>query len=920
MIASHRRSRDSFVACWFAGFLICGSLAAAHGPHPHPHPTVQAGDRTEIEAANPAAETSLQLLGWILQYWPVPDQESLIALAHDEHRAVHGQLPEEDLQRLPQRREALWQRFAEQMRMIELDFDGTSLTATQPDRVQLTKGLETPLIARIRNSSDQDQRVALDVYFGIRRQSKKPPLAVVIPAGKMRHVPLLTPSARGLKALPTDLRLAMKVDAPSEKAEVRIPVEYLEPARIRIRTNRRSVPPSRCARLTVIGSDGLCRQAPSRELARNQADLIKKPIIYPPIGLWRTYPHFYSSGEVEISVPPGPTRVVAEGGFEHDRVVKTLTCEAGEVHELTLTPEPLVNLAERGWVSGDTHVHWVTNQWNVDLPLEALRIVQRAEGLRVINNLTLLQRRASEAFIKPSQAPMGPIAELSGESYHVQMGEEYRNEDLYGHLCFLNLQWLVQPIGTGRIIAGPDALDYPLNRAAIEACREQGGLSIEAHGTAGNKDVPVNVVHRLTDSLDQIEPADYYRLLDCGFRLPLSNGSDFPARPVGVARVFVQLDGPFSYARWIEGLRRGRSFTSSGPLLFLTVDRRGLGEVIDAGPEKMLDIHLQAISRDPLGVVQIVSNGEILAERQTDQTQIELSLRLPAARSRWIVARCSNRTDGDASIGWGNFNAIVGPGIAHTSPVYVQVDGKPRFEPAAAQYWIDQMREHRRKIDTRGRFANASQRREATDYVAQGIAMFGDLAGQIASARQPQESRSQQNARLANVLRRFRKSPARDRALQTIAKAETRFEVDLALQPLMLLGVTINPEARVKLDGRRPRVVLHQGRPERFFIKVENTAGITAPLNLTAIDLATAPPGKAAWCEVRTVDSPFTSRFLTGAEFEYKVVEIVVHQPGTREVRLVGDAGQGTQDLGFRATTDLILETSAPRWAQSAEE
>src|SRR5690606_12395749 len=105
------------------------------------------------------------------------------------------------------------------------------------------------------------------------------------------------------------------------------------------------------------------------------------------------------------------------------------------------------------------------NAWNVDEPLELLSMAQRAEGLHVANNLTLLQRYADQAFIKPSQAPMGPIDRFSDDLFHMQMGEEYRNEDLYGHLCFLNIDWLVQPIGTGSIIVGPDALDYPLNKS-----------------------------------------------------------------------------------------------------------------------------------------------------------------------------------------------------------------------------------------------------------------------------------------------------------------------------------------------------------------------------------------------------------------------------------------------------------------------
>ena len=32
---------------------------------------------------------------------------------------------------------------------------------------------------------------------------------------------------------------------------------------------------------------------------------------------------------------------------------------------------------------------------------------------------------------------------------------------------------------------------------------------------------------------------------------------------------------------------------------------------------------------------------------------------------------------------------------------------------------------------------------------------------------------------------------------------------------------------------------------------------------------------------------------------------------GLKEIRISGDAGQGTQDLGFRATADLLLEVNS---------
>jgi hypothetical protein len=66
----------------------------------------------------------------------------------------------------------------------------------------------------------------------------------------------------------------------------------------------------------------------------------------------------------------------------------------------------------------------------------------------------------------------------------------------------------------------------------------------------GWKAVPVtgvDVALRFADSLDQIEPDDYYRFLDCGFEIPLSNGSDHPARVAGCARVYVKTEAPFIY-------------------------------------------------------------------------------------------------------------------------------------------------------------------------------------------------------------------------------------------------------------------------------------------------------------------------------------------------------------------------------------
>ena len=73
----------------------------------------------------------------------------------------------------------------------------------------------------------------------------------------------------------------------------------------------------------------------------------------------------------------------------------------------------------------------------------------------------------------------------------------------------------------------------------------------------------------------------YYRLLNCGIRLPLSTGTDWWIYDHN--RVYAQVNGNFSYEAWIAALRGGRTFVTNGPLLFLTVNGQGPGATLRGG-------------------------------------------------------------------------------------------------------------------------------------------------------------------------------------------------------------------------------------------------------------------------------------------------------------------------------------------------
>jgi hypothetical protein len=476
-------------------------------------------------------------------------------------------------------------------------------------------------------------------------------------------------------------------------------------------------------RVYVSGSDFQYRHG--RAFQDNQT-LSEKPIVMNvPIGKNYRLPFFYSDGTFEVKVPPGKVDLILERGYEHPIVKQQILVKPGQVFDVTLTSSRFIDMKAKGWYSGDTHIHWVKNWWSENEDIDLLAMVQRAEDLRVANNLTLLQYRPEEhggTFITPSQFPMGPIQEYCDQDYYIQMAEEYRNDNFYGHLNFLNIKELIQPISTGPGSGGsPEALDYPLNKTAIEECHRQGGISIEAHnlGPFNRSDVPANVISGLSDSLDQLDPEHYYRFLDCGIQIPLTNGSDHPARLVGQCRAYVKVDGEFTYQKWIDGIREKRTFTTSGPLVFLTVNGEDVGSELNVKKGAKLKIHAKAHSRFPLGNFQIVTNqGEILSQTSTHKTSSELMVEIPAEQSCWFTARCSQTNE---------YSALKGMNIAHTSAIYVTVDEKPICRLEAVAYWIELLKRHAENVKANANYANDQQRQEELDYIHQAVGKYESL-------------------------------------------------------------------------------------------------------------------------------------------------------------------------------------------------
>jgi hypothetical protein len=133
-----------------------------------------------------------------------------------------------------------------------------------------------------------------------------------------------------------------------------------------------------------------------------------------------------------------------------------------------------------------------------------------------------------------------------------------------------------------------------------------------------------------------------------------------------------------------------------------------------------------------------------------------------------------------------------------------------------------------------------------------------------------------------------------------------------AIQKLLdrhcLVGVHINPESRVKAARGPLKAELVHDRARFVLVKVHNEAGVTHALSVSSDQAITAgKKGPNRWIGAAVVnESPFT-RTLGGERLEYRVLRLTARQAGKREATLVFDAGQGTQDLGFRAEVPILF-------------
>ena len=571
-----------------------------------------------------------------------------------------------------------------------------------------------------------------------------------------------------------------------------------------------------------------------------------------------------STHPFQAELPPGRYTLLVERGKEYFPATRGIV--AGNEPVNVIVPlKRWINMAERGWYSGDTHVHRT---------IAELPTVMLAEDLNVAFPLSYWVTRA---FTAPTAGDRNLGGAIPSELVELDPTHVFWPR---------NTEYEIFSVGPQRhtlgavFVLGHKSVftaGVPPVRAVTEQARAEGALlDLDKHSWPWAMALPAlmgvdlyelanNHVWRVPFGFKTWTPAapphllppyggetggerewinytlgNYYTLLNCGFKMRPTAGTANGVHPVplGFGRVYVHLPDNFSYEKWKSGLNAGRSFVTTGPMLFAKVNERDPGEVFSAKAGENFQVTGTTVSEQPVAFGEIIHNGMPvqtirMQNRKTAAGAFEntFSTGIALYESGWLAVRCwEDREEGRLR-------------YAHTAPWHIDVAGRPLRAPVAdREHLVGRMRDELNR--SRALFppvAVAEYEEALATY--ERVAVQDDSAAVRANAR-PAKDAPDLRYWLENMVWQHRFTPAEVRvatgmSVPEIEAALKRFNINDATRPKPagdVLRVLPYP------GGRHPRTGFLEGAldPQR-----ETKVSIFTPWDDKSYVVADVP--EAVW-------------------------------------------------------------------------
>jgi TolB protein len=452
------------------------------------------------------------------------------------------------------------------------------------------------------------------------------------------------------------------------------------------------------ARVFVTGADGLA-YAPDNAwmYADDSFDRSERPF---------EAHYFDTSGVSEITIPAGDVEVDVMRGFENRFEQHKVNVKADSTTPLTVRfvpPFDIVNTTSN-WVSGDVHVHMNYAGTYRNTPAHLVEQAA-AENLAIVEDLVVNkeQRIPDMAYFSPQLDPASTADHLllHGQEFHTSY---------WGHLGLLNLTRNFILPGYSAYPNTAAASPYPANANVADMAHEQGALVGYVHpfdsfpdpakDASLTAELPADVALGKVDYIEVLGFSDHkstadvwYKLLNCGFRLPTAAGTDFMGNyaslrgPVGLNRVYAEVpSGPLKIEPWLAAIKAGRTFATNGPLLRFSLGGQGVGGEVRLDKKQEVQFSAELFSVVPVDHLQIVCNGKVIQEINSYHSAAQIRGSILLDTSGWCVLRAfSDKAE---------YPILDLYPYATTSPIYVSVAGAPVQNSADAAYfvaWVDRL-------------------------------------------------------------------------------------------------------------------------------------------------------------------------------------------------------------------------------------
>jgi TolB protein len=495
------------------------------------------------------------------------------------------------------------------------------------------------------------------------------------------------------------------------------------------------------ARVSITGADGRS-WAPSTALMHAD-DSFDRSERHFEVG------YYHTNGTSTLTVPAGAMTVEVTRGLEYAVGTQTVQVGANGAKTVHVTMHRLVNLPADGWYSGDLHVHMNYGGNYRTVPAQ-LAFMARAEDLHVIEELIVNKEQRVPDISYFGNGLPDPVSTPTTLIVH---GQEFHTS-YWGHGGLIGLTKNIILPGYAAYANTPAGSLYPANANVFDLGHAQGALTGYVHPfdelpnpedtvSRVTSELPVDVALGKVDYMEIVAFADHrstaavwYRLLNCGFRIPAGAGTDAMTNyaslrgPVGMNRVYVHTGTTLNHTNWMRAIKAGKTFATNGPLLSLTANGKEPGDEIafTLGTHTMM-VRARMHSIVPVEHLELVQNGKVVATipMSADHMSASATVSVPVDKSGWITLRAWSEHASPPILDIYPF--------ATTSPVYLTVAGIPPRSPDDARFFIDWVDRLREGAERHTGWNTAEEKASVLDLIARARAEFEKRAYEIAVSR-----------------------------------------------------------------------------------------------------------------------------------------------------------------------------------------